>query len=122
MGNTNMPFNCDDLPVAKLNGRFNRLDQDECDDVTNMNLQWNEIVIVMNYFSFCAIYAKTEAGLQYIRPCAAHRRCNDKDCDTTFGYHSNEYEVLFDLKCHCKNITSDNTIDVTESLKIVEES
>ena len=41
-------------------------------------------------------------------------------CDTTFGYHSKEYEILFDLKCHCKNITNDNTIDVTESLKIVE--
>ena len=122
MGNTNsnMPFSIENLPYACLKGHFKQLENDECDAVTKMNLEWNEIAIQMNSFWFCAMYAKNDDDIQFIRPCMAHRSCGSKDCTMMYGYHSCEYETLFNLKCHCTGLSSETTINVTGSLRFVE--
>ena len=121
MGNTNsnMSFSIE-IPYATLKGRFEPLKKDECDAVSNMNLECTEIAIQMDMFRFCSMYAHTDKGVRYIRPCTAHRRCSSQDCTMSFGYHSGEYEQLFNSNCHCQDLSSENTINVTESLTFVE--
>ena len=82
--------------------------------LNDSNINWVPWTIRINSKNFLVLRTSYKDRI-LIKPNTQKNLCKTckKECN---GYHSFEYEKLFNFSCHCSNFDKDKIIDITDAV------